>query len=75
MRRGRGVFGFDAHRVKLCAASLTVAGLLLLLNWSAVLSLPYLTTASSGNNDAVSYAISAQHLADRGFSDPGPVPG
>jgi hypothetical protein len=74
-RRRRAVFEFDAHRVKLCAASLLIAGLLILLNWSSVLSLPYITTATTGNNDAVSYVVSAQHLADHGFDAPGPVAG
>src|SRR5204862_5441819 len=49
-RYGRAVFEFDRHRAKLCGAAFVIAALLILLNWSAALRLPYVTTATSANN-------------------------
>jgi hypothetical protein len=65
----------DRARLALCGGTLVGAALVLALNFSAVLGLGFVTTADSGNNDAASYAVVADHLARKGFDAIGPVAG
>jgi hypothetical protein len=54
---------------------LSIGFIVVAVNWSTVLSLPLLTTADTDNNDAAIYAMYSEHLATKGFHDPGPVAG
>lgn len=49
------------------------AAIVFFVVYASVFDLPFHTTSSLGNNDAVSYSVVAQHMVDRGFDDPGQV--
>lgn len=73
-RRGK-ILHVDQRAVRRAATSLSIGFIIVAINWSTVLSLPLLTTATTDNNDSVSYAVAAENLVRGGFNDPGPVVG
>ena len=67
--RGRGASGIAPWIAGIGAVAV------FFLVYAGIFDLPFHTTASLGNNDASSYTIIGQHLADHGFGDSGQVPG
>jgi hypothetical protein len=75
VRDGRRRRRADSARMWLCGATLLGAAVVLSVNFSALLSIGFLTTADSGNNDAANYAVVADHLVRANFDADGPVAG
>lgn len=68
---GRRVVLTCGIAISLIAAVLVVFS----IHYQSVFREPESTPLSIGNNDVASYALSAQHLLDHGFDDPGPFVG